>query len=67
MPEEAKIEAGASAPASRPYILSISRRFAYSKRYNILKKPMEKVEHPIVKKARGIIMKLTGRKEGKRA
>ena len=64
MPDEAKAEAGASA---RPYILTISRRFAYAKRYSVLKKPMEKTEHPLVKKARGIIMKMTGSKEERRA
>lgn len=66
MPGGAEVEGGA--PAQKPYILTINRRFAYSKRYNILKRPMEKLEHPLVKQARGIIMKMTGRKaeEGRR-
>jgi hypothetical protein len=52
--------------AKKTYILNINQRFAYVKRFNVLKRPMEQVEHPLVKRARAMIMQLTGRKGERR-
>jgi len=52
--------------AKRTYILGINRRFTYVKRYGVLKRPMEQVENPLVKKVRGVIMGLTGKKGARR-
>lgn len=52
--------------ASRSYLLNINKRFAYVKRYGVLRRPLEKVENPLVKQARSLIMGMTGRKGEKR-
>ena len=49
--------------AKRTYALSVNRRFAYVKRYNVMKRTQEVQENPLFRKIRLTIYKLIGRKE----
>lgn len=49
--------------AKKSYVLGIPHRFAYIRRYNVLKKLQETRENPLLRSIRLALYKLIGRKE----